>query len=257
MNSDQTPVNHLKMPPPYWRSSLVNYQLVDAIKELVNYLEAFLYVHPKAEQEYEIYCQENYAKLKGKISKETELEIWSILEPQWYIEQKIKLKCELAIFMSSIHLEDKLNKMIVYNLDNDVAEVVEKLSPPEKLQLLAISLTNKSIKSKSPYEGIRMLTSWRNKYAHGHCTDRPSKTLRHNHLFENINETSVPKEISLVIKSLNHYLNISAYLREISLNDYTKIVSEEDIEIKNFLNEIGKYHFKFSGHSFKINREES
>lgn len=239
--TNELPDDPLKMPPPYWRSSGAIFQALDALNDLVNYLEDFLVIHPKVEAEIDEYIMNNPEE------KEDDEEFVNIGEPLWELEHKIKLKCELSVFMSAIQIEDNLNRVIVFNLNKDIAEVIEKLSPPEKLQLVAASLTKESVKGKKPFEGVKRLTSWRNAYAHGHCTDRPTKSLRHNHLISPENYPSVPKEVEFLLGRMEDYLLISKYLASISINNYTKGGSVEDDEINSLLKEIKKYKFTYDG----------
>ena len=65
----------------------------------------------------------------------------------------------------------------------DAAEAIEKLSPPDKLVLLT------ALVGATPVKGDRAVrelsgdyTTWRNAAAHGHCVDRPTSSLRKNHL---------------------------------------------------------------------------
>ncbi|MRT94659.1 hypothetical protein [Ancylomarina sp. 16SWW S1-10-2] len=235
------PNRPLKMPPPYWRSSGAIFQVIEAIKDLILYLEDLIVIHEKVNIELDDFYVRNPEE------DDIEEEFGEIASPLWEIEHKIKLKCELAIFMISVHLEDRLNMHIVYNLDKDIGEVIEKLSPPEKLTLLASILTNKSVKGEKPFEAIRKLSSWRNAYAHGHCTDRITRTLRHNHLVKPENYSSVPGEIELIQSSIERYLLVSKYLQNISINEYTSGSSSENFEIQELLNEVGKFKFDYSG----------
>lgn len=235
------PNDPLKMPPPYWRSSSAVFQVIEAIKDTILYLENLIVVHEKVNLEIDDFFVTN-PEVDGN-----EEEFATIASPLWELEHKIKLKCELAIFMASVHLEDKINRLIVYNLDKDIGDVIEKLNPAEKLTLLASILTKKSVKGEKPFEAIRKLSSWRNAYAHGHCTDRPTKTLRHNHLVKPENYSSVPREIELIQSSIEGYLLVSKYLQNISINEYTSNSSSENFEIQELLNEVVKYKFNYTG----------
>ena len=236
---EDLPTDHFKMPPPYWRSSGTIFHIIDALEDLCKLLNELINILPN------INCLlDEYFKINPNEDEDEDNEKYGdICEPLWIIESKIKLKCELAVFMSAIEVEDLLNKTSVYNLDKDISESIEKLSPIEKFLIISTSLTKESAKNANIFQSLKKLISWRNSYAHGHCTDRPVKSLRHNHLISPEYYPTVPKEIEHMINQLNGYILISEYLRKISINEYTKGKSVHDNEIKDFLMEIKKYEF--------------
>ena len=150
--------------------------------------------------------------------------------------------------MAAIEVEDRLNQIAVFNLHKDIVESIERLRPPEKLLVIASSLTGDSIKETETYEALKRLVKWRNAFAHGHCTDRPTKTLRHNHLIEPDNFPTVPKEIEHMILQLEGYLTIVNYLSSISKNEYTSGSSVHDDEIKEYLKEVKNNTFTYNFH---------
>lgn len=238
-NTGQLPDNPLEMPPPYWRSPGVVFQLTICLEELTKLLTSLLDIHPEVEVLISDYFDRNPEP------KDDDPEFADICDPLWEIESKIILKAELAIFMAAIQAEDHLNQVITYNLHKDISDSIEKLSPPEKLMIISANLTGESVKGSRPYEAVKSLSKWRNSYAHGHCTDRPTKSLRHNHLIAPEEYPSVPKAIENMLYKLNGYLELSYYLREISHNEYTIAGSTHDSDIKNYLNEIEHYHFSY------------
>lgn len=238
---DQLPENPLDMPPPYWRSSGVIFQITSSLEELCASLHELCDVHPRIE-----YLLSEYFK-KNPEPPEGDPEFGVIVEPLWHVESKITLKCELAVLFAAIAAEDMINEVGVYNLHRDVAESIEKLSPPEKLLVLSATLTQQSVKGMRPYEAIKNLTSWRNSYAHGHCTDRPTKTLRHNHLIAPEEYPVVPKQIEQMCKHIERYLELARYLRSIGSNEYTKSASIHDSEIEGHLKQIRRYKFTYEG----------
>jgi len=153
--------------------------------------------------------------------------------------------------------EDLINRVSVYNLHRDIAESIERLTPPDKLLVLSVALTEKSVKGTQPYKSIENLKIWRNSYAHGKCTDRPSKTLRHNHLIEPEEYPSVPKKNQEMCKYIEDYLELARYLRSISKNEYTKGILVHDSEIENYVKEIRRYKFTYDGEGqlYEINYE--
>jgi len=241
---DQLPEDPLQMPPPYWRSSGVIFQITSTLEDLCNLLTALLEIHPRIEN----LLSEYFAKNPKPPENDEEFEEFGdISEPLWELESKIKLKCELAVFMASIESEDLINRISVYNLHKDISESIERLSLPEKFLVVTTSLTGSTGKSTRPYEAIKKLTTWRNTYAHGHCTDRPTKSLRHNHLISPNEYPSVPKEVQNMVSLLDGYLVLSRHLRSISRNDYTKGESTHDSEIEEYLSEVRRYKFSYKG----------
>ena len=133
--------------------------------------------------------------------------------------------------MAAIAAEEKLNQFCVYNLHQDIAEPLEKLSPPEKLQVASAVLGHSGVRGTRPFHAIQCLNTWRNAFAHGHCTDRPTKTLRHNHLIAPNEYPGVPDSVALCIKMLSGYVDLCEYLISISENPYTAGRGEEETTI--------------------------
>lgn len=238
---DQLPEDPLSMPPPYWRSTGAVFQITSALEELCDLLRALREIHPNVEGRLSEYFAANPE------TTENDEEFSEIIEPLWELESKIKLKCELAVFMAAIESEDLINRVSVYNLHKEISESIEKLSPPDKYLVIATSLTDSSNKGSKPYEVIKRLTAWRNAFAHGHCTDRPTKSLRHNHLISPKEYPSVPNEVQSMVSLVDGYLLLSNYLRSISKNEYTKSESFHDTEIEDYLSQIKRYNFSFEG----------
>ena len=109
----------------------------------------------------------------------------------------------------------------VFNLPRDIAESIEKLSPPEKLLIASAAIGKPSVKGHSVFEAAQQLATWRNAFAHGHCVDRPTKSLRHNHLIPPDEYPGVPSTLSKMRDLVGAYIRISDYLRAISTNPYT------------------------------------
>lgn len=234
------PNDPLDMPPPYWRTSGAVFQIVAALEELCTSLETLRKVLPRINHLLAEYFERNPEPI------EDHEEFGDITEPLWEVESKIKSKCELAVFMVAIEAEDLVNRIGVFNLHKDVAQSIEKLNPPEKLLIVAVTLTGTSIKDSKPYEALKKLTSWRNAYAHGHCTDRPTKSLRHNHLISPTHYPTVPKQIEHMLMQLEGYLTVSEYLRSISKNEYTAGSSAHDSDIQDLLEQVRKYKFSYA-----------
>ncbi len=250
---EDLPDDPFQMPPPYWRSTSSIFQLTSSLEDLCSSLRELRDVSPRVNDQLNSYFERN-----PEPSEDDDEEFGEITEPLWDVESKISLKCDLAIFMAAIEAEDLINRVCVYNLHKDISESIEKLNPPEKLLIVSAILTKDSVKGKKPYESIRLLTSWRNSYAHGHCVDRPTKSLRHNHLISPEFYHSIPLSVKDMIQKLNDYLIVSDYLRSISINEYTSGTSVHDQEIRDYISQVGKYEFIYedNGEVYELHYHE-
>jgi len=146
--------------------------------------------------------------------------------------------------MAAIHAEETINQFCVFNLPKELVESLERLSPAEKLTAAASHLSEKAIRSTAAYSAITALSAWRNAFAHGHCVDRPVKTLRHNHLISPKDYPGVPDSVAEVVKHIDAYNRLAKYLVAISKNPYTSSISDAE-NFTNLLREIKS--FKFDG----------
>ncbi len=233
----ELPNDPMEMPPPYWRGSGAIFHVLSALDDLIKLLQELIPVHERTEEElYEYFAS-------GKEDPESR-RFTDITDDLMELEHRIKLKSDMAIFMTAIHAEDTLNRFCVYNVHKDIAESTEKLASPDKLLVAAAVVGAAEVRGNSVFEGMRKLTAWRNSFAHGHCVDRPTKTLRHNHLIAPAQYPGVPDSIASVRKLLRAYLALCKFLTSISLNDYTKRESLESKEIEAYLQTIGRYKFE-------------
>ncbi|MFQ4135754.1 hypothetical protein PGN35_005490 [Nodosilinea sp. PGN35] len=247
---DHLPNDPMAMPPPYWRSGGAIFHVIDALEALCELLQDLVRVHEETEEQLANF----YDQFPEDDESEEGLEAFGeICSDLWDLEHKIKMKAEVAILMSAIEVEASINKFCVYNLHKDIAETIEKLSPGEKLVVASASVGQPNAKANSAYEAIRKLYLWRNAFAHGHCTDRPTnKTLRHNHLISPETYPGVPDTLIRMKNLVRGYLKVQEYLRSISLNSYTSSFSDEGRQIQDFLREIDIYHFEGSTDIYSI-----
>ncbi|HLO13547.1 MAG TPA: hypothetical protein VK206_01870 [Anaerolineales bacterium] len=247
--SDQIPNNPLEMPPPYWRSSGAIFHILDALHSLPELLSELISVHGYTE----LRLGEYYEQHPDEASNDDELEEFGeICNDLWELEHRIKLKAELVILMSAIQAEDEINRFCVFNLHKDIAESIESLSPAEKLLIASASFGKANTKGSAVYEAIKKLSAWRNAFAHGHCVDRPTKSLRHNHLIAPPQYPGVPDSLAKMQELTLCYRRIDEYLSAISLNEYTKGRSTEIEELSEYLDEISAYKFSVSPNSNDI-----
>jgi hypothetical protein len=216
---NELPEDPLKMPPPYWRGCGASFHIASALSDLNKLLDELIETHAATEEKlagyyekYPDYDENNEAALE---------EFSDVCDELWDVEHRIKLKAEIACVMSAIEVEDELNRFCVYNLHQEIAESLEKLSPPAKLLVSSAVVGKPGVKGQSVFEAVRRLSSWRNAFAHGHCVDRPTKSLRHNHLIAPDEYPGVPSMLAEARELVGAYLRTSDYLRTISLNAYT------------------------------------
>ncbi len=253
---DELPDDPFAMPPPYWRSSGAVFHILKALEEISNQLSTLVSVNAQTSKKLRHYFAK-YAsnKKSGRKKEDKDNAVFSrICDELWSVEHDIKLECERAILMCAITAEDGLNTFCVYNLHRDLAETIEKLSSPEKLLVASGALGKHGVKTTDVYAGAKRLTGWRNAFAHGHCVDRPVKSLRHNHLIGPDEYPGVPNAIKDVIQQVGSYLAIEKYLRSISLNSYTSGNSYDDERIEKYLVEVRRYSFSGNEHTYSLRR---
>jgi hypothetical protein len=249
---DELPDDPLSMPPPYWRGTSSTFHVVDSLKALPQQLKKLVSVNDKTARKLRAYFRK-YPEENP--SEKAQQEFSNICGELWELEHNIKLKCEIAILMSAISAEDDLNQFCVFNLPKTVAEPIEKLPMTEKL-LIACSWVSKEmskkVKSDAVFEAISKLTTWRNAFAHGHCVDRPLKSLRHNHLISPAEYPAVPSSLLDTVKLVKHFVRVAKFLNQISINRFTAMPSAEIFEIEGYLREIGRYRFEGSNDVYRV-----
>jgi len=215
---EDIPEDPLAMPPPYWRSSGAIFHVLAGLRSMVDSLSK---LQPVVEQT-DLALEKHYKKYDDNSESDAAMEEFSeICDELWALEHAIKLEGERTILMASIAAEDEINQFCVFNLHRDIAETIEKLSPSEKLLIASGALGRHGLKGTDVFEKARRLASWRNAFAHGHCVDRPVKSLRHNHLISPEQYPGVPNMAEDTREFVGAFLAISRYLRSISRNEYT------------------------------------
>jgi len=243
------PDNPLEMPPPYWRGSSAIFHIACALEDLSQMLNELVPLN-----------QQTDARLQDYFSRqppppEDDPEFGQICSDLWDLEHRIGVKAEAAILMAAISSEDHLNMTAVFNLHRDVVEPLEKLSPPEKLQVLSALLDRPGIKAQKLYGDLKRLTAWRNAFAHGHCVDRPTKSLRHNHLIEPSDLPGVPTLVAGVLDMVACYVDLCEHLCSISNNAYTAARFWDVDRIEEQLQHISRYKFEGSNWVYDVHLE--
>ena len=187
-------------------------------------------------------------------SEDASVVFGNICNNLWELEHLIKLDSERAILMSAISAEDEVNQFCVFNLHRDIAETIEKLSVPEKLLVASGVMGKHGVKSTAVYEKAVKLNSWRNAFAHGHCVDRPVKSLRHNHLIHPDEYPGVPNAVASVIELVGGFLILSRYLQSISKNTFTSEDSREHCELDKSISVLREYSFQGDEDIYDVRR---
>ena len=253
---DQLPVNPLKMPPPYWRSGGASMHAVGALEDLTIELLPNLGGLIDVTSEKLKPHFEKYPKVRGAKSEEALQEFMDIAEELYRAEDKIVLKCELVNLMTAILIEETVNMLCVFNLSRDVVEPIEKLAPASKLAIAARILNRRVRKDDAGMQGLNDLMQWRNAFAHGHCVDRPTKTLRHNHLIMPEDRfRTLPKSIGGMLKLLAGFAKADALIRRCSINKYVRGRSAETTAIAAMSQEIARYKFSGTGVLYAVKYE--
>lgn len=252
---DELPGAPLNMPPPYWRNGGASFHIEDALERLAELLHELMPICAATHRNLDGFYKK-YPDEKSLGSDDAMEEFGYICNTLWELEHKIKLKCQIAILMAAIHAEETINMFCVFNLPKELVESLERLSPAEKLTAAASHLKQRSIRSTAAYSAITVLSGWRNAFAHGHCVDRPVKTLRHNHLISPKDYPSVPDSIADVVKHLEAYKRLGKYLARISQNPYAASSGLEGT-ICDCLREIKKFAFKGDPQFYSITYYEA
>jgi NAD(P)-dependent dehydrogenase (short-subunit alcohol dehydrogenase family) len=247
---DQLPDDSMSMPPPYWRGSGAIFHLSSALQELASLLHQLILVHTETELRLDRHF-EKYPEQRDD-DEDVHEKFADIADSLWALEHRIKLKAELTCLMSAIQSEDDLNQFCVFNLPKDTAESIEKLSPTEKLLVASAACGSLGVKGKAVFEAIRKLVTWRNAFAHGHCVDRPTKSLRHNHLISPDEYPGVPSELRDTIDLVSAFLLVHDHLRAISLNPYTRGKSLDVEEITQALAGLKRFTVDGNSHVYTI-----
>lgn len=243
------------MPPPYWRSGGAWFQLHDALDELVGRLEELVPIHADVEAQIAEYF-DRYPAERNSETEEAMERFRDMCHPLWEAEHRVKLKCDLVILMAAIFAEELINRFCVFNLPRELVEALEKLSPSEKMTAAASHLGTVNVRSTAAFAAMVSLSGWRNAFAHGHCVDRPAKTLRHNHLILPAEYAGIPDGVETVVKQLAGLVKIIEYLASISINPYTASSSETSPFVY-FMGAIRRFRFSGERTNYELQIRES
>lgn len=239
------------MPPPYWRSGGASFQLADALTTLVELLAQL----PDLNQRITLALSDHFVKyptLRASQTDEGMQEFLDICDELWALEHRITLKAQLVILMTAIQAEELINQFCVFNLPREFVETLERLSPAEKLTAGASALGRRKVRATPAYGAVGELMAWRNAFAHGHCVDRPLKSLRHNHLISPEEYPGVPDSIVLMLKLTAGYTRLAEYIKRISKNPYTRGTDHDWQEALASLKTVARYRFSGGPTAYEV-----
>jgi len=246
---DELPDDPLAMPPPYWRSGGAIFHLKHALGELERRMRRLPAVLERAERELLDFDSRYATRAERELADD---ERWEIISRQWGAEHLIRLNCETLSLMSAIEAEDRVNNFCVFNLHKHIAESIEKLSMPEKLLVACTAVGAPEVKGTAVYEASRKLVTWRNAFAHGHCVDRPTRSLRHNHLVAPIEHWSVPTVFRDAMSQVKACVTVVDYLRSKSRNAFLQGRDMDIEDIRRALKRLARYSFSGPNKRYKL-----
>jgi hypothetical protein len=237
---DQIPDDPLKMPPPYWRSSGAVFHIIDALESVQELLDELIVVSEttsaKLDEHYATYPDDEEHDREKVLS-----EFADITNDQFEIEFKIRLKSEIVCLMSAIEAEDTLNQFCVFNLHRNISEPIEKLSPVDKMMVATAAIGHYEVKGTAHCDALQKLVKWRNAFAHGHCVDRPTTSLRHNHLISPDSYPGAKSALADLIEMARAFLRVTDFLRSVSVNTYLSGGSSELKQIEDSIDLLLRY----------------
>jgi hypothetical protein len=139
-----------------------------------------------------------------------------IIQPLDALDFDLGCACYTAILMAVIECESWTNMVAFYRLGETVAQTMESLNPLAKLEVVHRVLGRAQFKGTHQQEALGKLFKWRNAFGHGKNPDRPTKSLRENHLVFPLGATSPREEIANLLAYLDAFIVVQKHLGEIS-----------------------------------------
>lgn len=196
-----------------WRCNGAVFAVVKNLED-INHLLRFLYLE---DQRIAPLLEKHFEKFDNDNSDEALDEFSDITEKYSGAELSFRCSVDTAILLAIIDLESIINQFTFYNLGEIPAESMETLSMLNKMEIIHRILNLNQFKGTKPYESLKSLVSWRNKYAHGKNLDKPPKPLRKNHIEEpDEYKNTAEDKIKELIEQIENYLNIIGHLELIN-----------------------------------------
>src|SRR5260370_31889484 len=212
-------------PGPFWRdngAASIIIKSLDEIKELLTkMIEEWRVVKKKLQAFYaEFPFFDEYTSPYEQDALAQEV-FYEIIGDFRLLEHDLACCTRTAILMAAIDLETCVNRFCYFNLDESTTNEIERLNPTEKLTIIHKVLGLGDFKGTSQYEAVKALVNWRNAFAHGKCTDMPTRSLKDNHLSEPQKRPKPGDRLHEVIKCLKYYDVVYSHLNETSEHSYT------------------------------------
>jgi hypothetical protein len=225
---------------PFWRSNNSIFIIIKSLKEihrLVGLLQdENKVVQSKVKKHFGKYTDNEY-------SDQAMIEFAEIIGNFVIYQSELEGFVNTATFMANVELESRINMFCFFNIGEVATDAIETLSLVKKMEIVHCVLGIAQFKGTKPYEALDRLVEWRNKYAHGKCTDMPKDKLRKNHLNYPDKYPSPKEMVENLLKYINHYLIITDHLSQISRHSYTSGSLSQNIEIEKLKSEIEKSDF--------------
>lgn len=229
-----------------WRSNgaifIVLHSLEDIVKNLDLLVEEQLIIEPVIDIFFAKYPTEEEAQTEEALS-----EFSSIQYKSDCLASRLSSLVDATILGACIKLESDINRFCYYNLGEIATESIESLSLINKLEVALGVLHFKSFKGTAEYASLKRLIAWRNAYVHGKCIDRPTKSIKKNHLEHPESYPTLYDEIKQLRTLLEDYISIKAYLIECCVRPEAVFISDEDLEIERYLEILSRYEFNGLG----------
>lgn len=225
-----------------WRPNSAVFTIVKNLED-IDFLLKFLFeeqirISPLLDEHYDKFKESNSSKALDEFSKITER----------YSGAELSLRCSVdsAILLSVIDLESLINQFCYYNLGEMATDSIETLSMLNKMEIIHRVLNLEKFKGTKPYESLKSLVNWRNKYAHGKNSDMPSKPLRKNHIEqpEEYKNTAGDKTEEL-IKQIENYIVMIDYLETINGNEDIILGHSDHYWIEEYIIKFKKVRFSY------------
>ena len=174
------------------------------------------------------------------------------------IEGIVNVRIAASTLFAAIACEGMLNKFCYFNLNEGIAEIIEKLQPVDKLLVASSALGHTDIKSSHVYELLKNLMSWRNRFAHCHNTDVPANSLLKNHAEFTPKMHTFEDELAIFPIHLRAFVELASWLQDKSRHLLVKHSNEEEVlAVKHYIKELACFRFSHpqSGHlyDFEVN----
>lgn len=226
---------------PYWRSNGAIFLVLHALRAVEDTLGRML------EQEVVVATELKpfFRRYPDPTESDEEMEAFAeILSPLWELESELGIHTRTANLAAAIDLESTVNRFCYFNLGEVMTDTIERLSVQGKIEVAHNSLGLPEFKGSPGQNAVLSLFRWRDKFAHGKCTDMPARSIRENHLTSPDTYPEPGDDVQELLELMRHYLVASEHIRSISRHSYTSSRSLELSEVEDELTLIKAFRFR-------------